>query len=426
MKLNEPKNKNYAAVVVRLKNIIPLESCDNLVATTIFGFQAIVGKEHKVGDIGVVFPAETQLSKEFCSANNLYRHKELNKEDKAGYLEDNRRVKAVKFRGNTSSCLFMPLDCFDYLGTFDLKEGDEFDELNGNMICKKYIIREPREFSNKMSGQKKVERVELKHMPEHFDTDNFWKNIDKVGKFERCYITQKLHGTSIRVGYTLANRNLTMIEKVAKFFGARIQEKQYELVCASRKVIKGGDSEYQHYYETDIWTTEGKKLEGLLPKNYILYGELIGFTDTGAPIQKDYTYNVQEGCDLYVYRIAVVNEDGHITDLDWNHIKQFCVNTGLKYVPEMSEWVPDYEDEDPYDTRELVQEINELVDNKYSEEYTDALTLSNPDTVDEGVCVRFEGNRLTPYILKAKSPKFFEWETKQLDTGNEDIESSQN
>jgi hypothetical protein len=88
----------------------PLEDCDNVVGTPIFGFQAIVGKDSKPGDLGIVFPAESQLSEEYCRVNNLFRHGDLNDDESAkGYLEDNRRVKAMKFRGHRSDCLFMPL-----------------------------------------------------------------------------------------------------------------------------------------------------------------------------------------------------------------------------------------------------------------------------------------------------------------------------
>lgn len=92
MKIEKPKNENSCATVVEIKNIIPLVGCDNIVGTTIFGFQAIVGKDTKVGDIGIVFPAETELSNEHCFNNNLYRHNEknINKENK-GYIEDSGR-----------------------------------------------------------------------------------------------------------------------------------------------------------------------------------------------------------------------------------------------------------------------------------------------------------------------------------------------
>ena len=53
LKLNAPENPNYAAVVVKIAAINPLEGSDNIVGTPLLGFQAIVGKATQVGDIGI-------------------------------------------------------------------------------------------------------------------------------------------------------------------------------------------------------------------------------------------------------------------------------------------------------------------------------------------------------------------------------------
>ena len=53
-----------------------------------------------------VFPAEVQLSGEYARFNNLHRHGNLNADQgQAGYLEDNRRVRALKFRGWVKTCM---------------------------------------------------------------------------------------------------------------------------------------------------------------------------------------------------------------------------------------------------------------------------------------------------------------------------------
>lgn len=49
--------------------------------------------------------------------------------------------------------------------------------------------------------------------------------------------------------------------------------------------------------------------------------------------------------------------------------------------------------------------------------------LSEDSPCDEGVCIRIEG--MIPQIYKCKSPMFLQYETKLLDTGEEDLESSQ-
>jgi len=111
MKVNKPLNPNYCATVVAIKNKLDLAGCDNVVGTTMFGYQAIISKHIEIGTLGIVFPAETQLSEAYCAENNMYRHAENNRDKTAkGYIEDSRRVRAIKFRGHVSNALFMPLN----------------------------------------------------------------------------------------------------------------------------------------------------------------------------------------------------------------------------------------------------------------------------------------------------------------------------
>lgn len=425
MKFDKPENSNYCATITQIKNIIDLPNCDNVVATTLFGFQGIVGKEVKVGDIGVFFPAETQLSENFCHFNNLHRHSELNEDKtKKGYIEDNRRIRAIKFRGNNSSCLFMPLECLaSFVDEKEMNElaasiGAEFDTLNGMQVCKKYVVpvKPGRDFT---PAPKAFTRVDVKHMPEHIDSDNYHKWGDTIPENKEIIVTQKIHGTSIRVGHTIAKRKLNIFERLSKYLGFVPQETVYDYVYGSRKVIKDVNNPYQnHYYGSDIWTREGEKLKGLLPQNYIVYAELVGWTGE-LPIQKNYTYMVESGkAQLYVYRIAIINHDGFITDLSWDQLKEFCNQVGLKHVPELwrgtkSEFI-----------------VTDWMDKRYADEvfpdgvkkYEESIPLSDKDTVDEGVCIRIDGMR--PRILKAKCAKFFEHETKLLDQGDVDLETS--
>ena len=150
MKLNKLKNENYAAVVVEIKTIIPLEKCDNVQAAIIMGNQVVVSKDVKVGDIGLYFPLECQLSKEYLSNNNLYNKPELNVDNtKKGYFDENGRIRCQRFRGHKSEGLFMPLESLTFVGnTYSLSLNDCFDELNEIPICSKYVVK-----TNKTPGQ---------------------------------------------------------------------------------------------------------------------------------------------------------------------------------------------------------------------------------------------------------------------------------
>lgn len=427
MKLESPQNNNYCATVVEIRSIVTLANCDNVVSVPIFGFSAIVSKDIKVGDIGIVFPAETQLSDEFCSQNNLYRHKEKNRNpEETGYIEDNRRIRAVKFRGNTSSCLFMPLTSLKYTGIKieDLKIGNEFDVIDGQQICTKYFV--PVRVGRGQNQQaKKESRVEAKFMPEHYSTENFFKNALALDQSLEVIVTQKLHGTSIRIGNTIVKRKKNLIEKIVKYLGVTVKETDYDYIYGSRKVIKDPNNPNQmHYYDADIWTEEGQKLKGLIPKNYLVYAELIGWTSDGAELQKNYTYGIPKGeTKLYVYRVAVVNEDGFILDLSWEQTKQFCTERGLLHVPELGK----------YTLLELTQAEFHLTKSYLDVRYFDSDVSMNhknavwlgehKELVDEGICIRIEG--LTPQIFKAKSPIFLQHETSLLDKGIEDLESQE-
>lgn len=406
MKLEEPVNKNYAAVVVQIKAINVLENCDNVVGVSVLGHQAIVSKNTKVGDIGIVFPAETQLSDSYAKANNLYRHSELNADpDQKGYLEDNRRVKAMKFRGHRSSALFMPLESLAFTGVdfTTLKVGDVFDKLGDQEICKKYQVKIPQSRVEKNKAPKE-RRVDEKFLPQHYDTDNYFRNADALPEDADLVITAKLHGTSIRIANTLVKRKLNWLERLAKRFGVKVQETHYDYVYGSRRVIKDpNDPDQNHFYKEDIWTKEGARLEGLLPEGFIVYGELIGWVDNDTPIQPSYTYGVPQGVsDLYVYRVAYVNPQGRIVDLAWDQVKEFCKDIGVKHVPELGKMK----------AKHFKYYFEDYLDDRFNDRGFKECPPLDAGLVDEGVCVRVDG--LAPYILKAKSPLFFEHETKQL------------
>lgn len=424
MKLEKPENENYAAVVVQIDNLVPLvadsgfkKDCDNVLGAPLLGYQAIVSKETKQGDIGILFVAETQLSEDYIKNNNLSRKPELNKDgSKVGYIEQNRRIRAIKFRGHTSNALFMPLSSLKYTKAKvdKLEVGDTFDKINDQEVCKKYVV--PRKLNTRLEKNKDKEfkRVDQKFLPEHYDSDQYFRNKDAIPQDREVIITQKIHGTSIRIGNTIVKRKLSLYEKAAKRLGLKIQETEFDYVYGSRKAIKDiNNPRSQHFYETDIWTEKGKEFNDLVPENFILYGELIGWAGENTPIQKNYTYKIAPGqSELYVYRVAIVTNQGQLVDLSWDQLKEFCSDRGIKYVPEL--WRGKHSELDP----------EEWTDKKYFEEgFSQAIELDDSSPCDEGVCVRVDG--LAPYILKIKSPIFYEHETKAIDQGVVDIEEEQ-
>lgn len=414
MKLEAPENANYAATVVVVRHINELANCDNVVGVPFMGYQAIVSKDTKIGDIGVLFTAETQLSEEYARLNNLHRHGDKNDNPGVtGYLEDNRRVKALKFRGHQSDALFMPLDSLtEFANVDDLNVGDTFDKLNGREVCKKYLAKQPGVQRIDKNAVKKFTRVESQYMPEHYSTDNYFRNSEHLPENADIVVTQKLHGTSIRIGNTIVKRKLNWRERFAKRLGIKVADTEYDLVYGSRKVIKDANNPDQaHFYGHDLWSQVGARYSDRVPQNFILYGEVIGYTEDGGEIQKNYTYDLAPGeNELYVYRVAIVTNSGQLVDLSWDAVKNFCDQAGIKYTPEL--WRGKHKDFDA-----LI-----WMDKRYADNHlAGVVQLSSHKTVDEGVCIRAEG--LAPYILKAKSPIFLQHESRMLDEEAVDVEA---
>lgn len=416
MKHEEPENINYAATVVKLKGIRDV-GLNTLNAVNVMNYQALIDKSHGEGELGILFTAETRLSEEFCRVNNLHRHGTLNADPGVtGYMEDNRRVRAVKLGGQRSDAFWLPLKAVEYTGVKrgDLKEGDIFDHLKGHLICEKHKVDRAQK---NVVGQVLPNRVDEKHFPQHFDTVNYFRNSFLIPDDTDIVVTQKTHGTSLRVAHTLVERKLSLREKIAKFFGAKVQLTEHAMIYGSRTQTKDANMPVlSKYFEKDVWAEAGHLFDGSLPENWIVYAEIVGWSG-GKPVQKGYTYELPEGTfHVQVYRISTINSRGITVDLSWDALKEFCRNNGFDHVAEL--WRGKHGDFD----------VQKFMDARYHESgYTQALPLGpttkkNP-LVDEGVCVRLEG--ITPMILKAKSPLFLGFETKMLDEGELDLESAE-
>lgn len=417
MKL-EVTNSNYNAVVVRVSNLVPLEWCDNVVGLPIFWVQAIVSKDTNIWDIGILFSAEVQLSQDYCKNNNLYRHQENNLDkDVKGYFEDNWRVKAMKFRWHRSSAVFMPLSSLAYLGVdFDsLKEWDSFNEINWVEVCKKYIIwsKEPK-WNHLSWKQKRFEKIDNKTLPEHLDSDNYFRNSRNYKDFDHIYVTQKLHGTSGRWWNCLWRRPLRRYEKLLSKLWIDINIHKYDSFYGSRRVIKNWmiKKQNENYYDNDVWHAINERIKHIIPQDWIIYWEII-WRDGDKPIQKGYTYNLRQWeMEIYVYRIAVVNQQGISLDLSWDNVKYFCANNWLKHVVELWSWVH----------KEF--KVDDFMDKSYHKDWwINAVPLCKESPADEWVIVRKDG--MTPYMTKAKCDLFWQHETKLLDEWIEDMESQE-
>lgn len=443
LNLAPPKNQNYCATVVELQHFVPLAGCDNVQGTLIFGNQVIVGKDAQPGDVGLYFPVEVALSRKFLAANNLYYKPEWGNVDpaKKGFFEEHGRVKCVKFRGHRSEGFFIPLSSLAYLEIGELSllsVGQEFDELAGHEICRKYVpARNPgRLYSAPKARGRAEDRIAAGQFNYHIDTGKLDRNIHKLQPTDIISITEKWHGTSAIFAHVLTNRPLKWYERALAALGVRIERTEYAHVWASRRVIKGVGGQPRegvvHYYKPDIWGTVSEEVKDLIPKGYTLYGEIVGWTPDGAPIQAGYHYSCPTSTHKFVvYRITFTSVDGKVFDLSWPQIKEFCSRHGLETVRELfyGRATDFYLFDTVFATEPEMCETHleewregflEILKRKY---VNDSMRpFNNLEVPTEGVVLRIE--RSTEFeAYKKKATRFLEWETKQLDAGVVDTET---
>lgn len=442
VKLEINDSANYAAQVVRVPELFKLPNSDRLYGVGIFGYTVVVDDSwlDREGELAVFFPAESQLSPEFTRHANLYRHNEKNANpEESGYLEDNRRIRALKLRGTVSAGLLLPVAVVEELARSikakvhvdDLLEGATFDTIDGVEISRKYRLKEPQAPRSREDKKlaKAFKRVDAKLFPVHVETDQYLRNEHLLSEDDILIVTQKLHGTSWRGARTLVKRKPTWRDWWArKVLRVPVQEQYFDLLAGSRQVIKDPKSTTQnHFYAYDLWTKKLEEVGSNIPENVIVYGEIVGYTEGGGEIQKGHTYGAEEGKnDLYVYRVSLVTNSGDLYDLSWDQVVHFCQTHGFKHVPEL--WRGFKRD---FRLEEFVEV--DFARNQFAYAASgnrayvdDPVKLTGKGTgADEGIAIRVDRGGNIPLLFKYKNDSHYLYETAQLDAGELDLEAQE-
>ena len=361
-------SSEHVGYIVKINELKEHPNADRLQIAVIFGFPTIVSLDVKLGDIGIYFPIDLQLSEEYCKNNDLVRRKDENGNQAGGYLDPNKRnIRAMRFRGTPSEGLFLPLETLAYTGKTQFEVGEKIDNINGHEICRKYIprnsIHEPtRKLGNK-TRKKKAPIAPL--FLEHADTEQLAYNLEAFRGGDIVEITLKMHGTSSRTGYLpkLQKYKKTFLDRILRREGTPIYDWGY--VTGTRRVVLN-DFSGGFYGDNSFRESHAKFFEGKLNKGETVYYEIVGFMTTGEPIMstvsnnkisdkafvKQYgpTTTFSYGCaskpfhdsvknkdipqsDIYVYRITMTNEDGDVVEYPPDYMRYRCEQIGVKYVP---------------------------------------------------------------------------------------------
>lgn len=368
----------YKGYVIKVENLRPHPNADKLQLLDVFGTTTCVSLDVKVGDLGIYFPTDGQLSAEFCDANHLCRKRSDGTTD-TGYMDgDKRNVSAIRLRGEKSDGLYLPIECLSYLNVKidDYKPGDTIDAINGKEICRKYIPR-----SNKSSSTNRQGNKTRKHIApiaplfaEHADTAQLAYNLGEFKAGDEIEITLKMHGTSGRTAHvpTLKGCKRTFWDKICGRAGTPVYE--YGYVSGTRRtVMEPGKTGY--YGSNEFREKCSEMFEGKLAKGETVYYEIVGYTTDGTPIMppaansktkdkefiKKYgdTTHFSYGCsptgrkivygqddvstftieeevpqfDVYVYRMTMTNEDNFVVEYTPDFMRYRCEQMGIKTVP---------------------------------------------------------------------------------------------
>lgn len=425
------ENSNYNAKIVKITELHPLEGLDRLVGINIDGNQLLVGKDTKVGDIGIYFPPESQLGENFCVQNDLIRRKDENGKAAGGMFDQNRRVRVQKFRGHQSAGFWIPVESLHYLTTDHGKypiEGHEFSEFYGETLSQKYIPKYSgtRNGGNAQPRNRRESKLLDGQFHFHFDTSHLVKNVHRIDPKDIISVTDKWHGTSAIAAHVLCKPKLNWVQKFLIKIGIKNEvHSVYDYLYASRRVIKNVfyESDSKHFYGYDLWAEVGKQyFEGKLHKGESIYYEIVGYGKDGGFIQGPFDYGCQVGeLKIVVYRITQTNADGIVTELQWNQLKERCSEIGVNpvvefYYGQAKHLFPDLDVSEHWH-EEFLSKLKETY------VYDQDCPYCINKVPAEGIVVRKEGLNIECYKLKAF--RFLEHESSELDKGEIDMETQE-
>lgn len=410
----------YNAYVTRIKNLRKHPNADRLQLGECFGNTVCVSLDYEDNQLGVYFPTDGQLSEEFAEKNNLLRKKDDSGNNIGGYMDPQKRnVTAIKLRGEKSDGLFLPLESLKDFGDIStLKEGDIISTFNGHEIACKYIPKA----NYKRAYNEKTNKTRKKKIPiaplfaEHADTEQLAYNLAAFKPEDEIEISLKMHGTSQRTGYLpiLKGYKRSIWDKIFRKEGKPIYK--YDYVSGTRRTVlenyEGG-----FYGDNHFRQQHHDKFVGKLMKGETVYYEVVGFTDSGAPIMgngkneklgKDFVKQYGKetvfsyGCDCaeqawkenrrqdpdkpqsecYVYRMTMTNEDGFVVEYTPDFMRYRCEQMGVKCVPVFTRTI--LPNKEYFDEEHTVGNYTKAM----CEQYYDGLDPVGKSHIREGIVAR--------------------------------------
>jgi hypothetical protein len=439
---SEKHNPNYLASIVKISGIRRHQNADKLQCVSLFGNNVITGMNAKDNDLYVYFPLECAISPEFLKYTNSFRDSTMNADSTAkGFFEYHGRVRALRLRNERSEGYIVPVSQLEAFAKDVLKQdiqisekfvGSDFDLFFEHSFCKKYI---PKGMRNSDEAGKKKTRGNVKKYASrlvenqfnfHQDTSHLKREMHRVSPDDYISVTEKLHGCNFIVSNVLVKRKLSLVDRVSKFFGANVAETEYGMLYSSRAVIKNSVMDdgklNNNFYDTDVWKIVADKIFPSLSQGISVVGEIVGYTPSGQYIQKGYDYGCSSGnLDFWIFKVTHTSACGKVYVFNHRETVEFCNKFGFKmpethYYGKAKDYFPEISVENHWHDNFLQKMINTHLEKKCK--------ICKNDVWAEGVILRKD----SPFewdAFKLKSFNFLEGESKQLDSGEVDIETAE-
>ena len=477
--LSKDHNPNYLATICKIEEVFPIEKADRLVKTVINGYDMVVSKDMKPGDLVVYFPCESCICEKFLSANNLYERSEFEKNSNSdevkklielaeqqedeekksellqqiksmcGFFNSKGRVRILKLRGQYSQGFIAGVEALEKMdsslkGTdWESLIGTQFDTVDGELLCWKHIVVNTEhhtgsqsEWKRRMKRLRRFDRLIDGQFAFHYDTTMLAEHIKELSPDDIVHITVKIHGTSGIFSRILVKRELKWWEKIKKFFHMKVVETEYGNIYSSRNVIKNryvNKNVADGFYLQDVWGAVNEMLKPILLDGMTIYGEICGYVPGSDKfIQKNHDYGCKVGEWKFMpYRITMTDEDGN--KVEWN-------------VEDVIEWTKTVIDLYP-ETENKIMVLTTLYHGRLGDLYPDVqedlhwhenvlahmktdkdrflMELDEPlcknKVPREGIVVRIDDD-IRPRAWKLKTLRHYGKEAEENDAGEENIE----
>lgn len=420
------------AIIAAVTNTVAIPGADKIHVAIVLGEQVIVSKDVGIGYIGILFPADTQLSEEYCFENNLNRHARLNKNpEKTGFFEASRRVRVQPFLKVKSTAYFADMASIAYANGYKeigLALGHTFDEIGGNKICNKYVSEATRKSINAQNRPKMAKATLAPYFEKHVDSAQFKHSVAMIPKGALLSFHAKIHGTSHRSGLTKVVVELSKWKRLVNKLAPMFPTEKWEHVVGTRNVVLTAKKDGFHGSEQFRFDVM-ESLKPYMDKGMTVYGEIAGYVN-GKPImavhsgkatkdksfQKKYGENIiyHYGCKeheyrFHIYRITQQNQEGQNVDFTQKQLEQWCVDRAILGPIEVAP-----QEVFDGDVEKLCAKV-ELLTERPEDMSADIIGLTHPT---EGIIIRIDDGKMKPTFLKSKAYFFrvMEGHCEALDT----------